>query len=793
MEAHHHHHHHHQFFIQNQAAAAAGMVLAAAEQQPWIDADYCHLHRPGPPQNQAGLQAPAVIDNYSTIEASTPPPASFQGNFCGISMLVPQLLTTGLGDGQAWAPSDGAASLWAPSDEAYLSSSIEYEQGDSPSSIDGPGMGSWGSFGVINTPSGPSIGSPQQFRCSPGIDDGKPSIAEKENPIFDLESSASEDLLPEVETDAYGSQLNESLPHDSIASWQTAEMEDLQVADGMQIEPFYAVYNANQYDTVSNSYNATDFSRLGALIDSGEPWHSQSALDGNYQRAQVFEKPLVPDFHGVSTSTLLSPQPLLEEHGSTDSTHIIQWPEHHSCGYESCDLDAFNRVPEPQWDRKRGRHGALTTEKKKKVKDVRKTGACWPCFFKRISCSVGEFCDHCQKLLVSQTPDRPVLLECFRTPLESLSSFLAPDYIFGHHTDDRLDAFMQREIRSWGRESISINIDWGLQSLIEVEVVAVSPSPHSSIVVVYHSNTDQHGRPQLTSCTSPLLAMPFEVQAPTKHRLANYIQDFVQDDAHLHLYTQKAYDDEFSSVPGRLLKILCDWHAESRRNGEESTVLAEALETHVNCTIIDRSLLLDQGSYELVQRRFMKNFPREAAPRVVQRQLKCMLFSGRQDRLRSVLQKWSKSIRGIKKKTWLIDFCVLAVIVLCCDLTIKSAHESHLFKLKTNRETNDRELLNITRYIETEIFQKAKEVFHARHKTRMGGKASSNPMAEDFDSRISEGRNHDWWTPTLVAELRQLIIEIGKSRANGSRIPDNEESYQGSGRLTNIFLSDFLV
>lgn len=128
---------------------------------------------------------------------------------------------------------------------------------------------------------------------------------------------------------------------------------------------------------------------------------------------------------------------------------------------------------------------------------------------------------------------------------------------------------MKSEIRSWGRESISINMDWGLQSLIEVEVVAVSPSPDSSIVVQYQSNTDQYGQPQLTSSKSPLLGMPFETMASTQERLANYVQDFVRNDFHLDLYGRVAYDDEFSDIPGRLLKIVCNWHAKSRRHEEE--------------------------------------------------------------------------------------------------------------------------------------------------------------------------------------------------------------------------------
>jgi len=328
---------------------------------------------------------------------------------------------------------------------------------------------------------------------------------------------------------------------------------------------------------------------------------------------------------------------------------------------------------------------------------------------------------------------------------------------------------------------------WGMPSLIEVDVSVVYPAaPDSKLMYRYESNIDENGRPKLLRTRNPLLGIRPESLASLHKQYSAYVRDFVKNEKHLASYSRLAYEDEFSEVPGALLEILCAWYTESRRNGHESTVLRDALESHVICTLIDRSFYLDQDSYESARRQLKYEFPRDASPSLVQRELKFIFFAGQAERIRTVLQEWGKSIRkDLDSRNYWTDFCVLAMMCLVMDKTILSAYELHLYRMEVNLETNDRKLRELAGIIETELFQKSKEIFHGRHKTRKGG----NLLKEEIGPRSSQDQGRDRWSLKMRNELRLLVCRIGKTPA---RRTVGENSYEESGRLTRIFLSDFL-
>lgn len=324
---------------------------------------------------------------------------------------------------------------------------------------------------------------------------------------------------------------------------------------------------------------------------------------------------------------------------------------------------------------------------------------------------------------------------------------------------------MKSEVQLWGSDRIPIKLNWGLRNKIEVDVSVIYPfSSDSNITTQYQSKIDGNGRPKLLRTQCPLLGMPFEALKSLQDQYSNYVRDFVQSEADLTQYAHAAYIGANSEVPGHLLPILCAWYNENKRNGKECLMLREVLETHVICSLIDRSFLLDQESYDNARKQLKHEFPRHAAPNLVQRQLKYIFFQGQQKRIISVLKSWGKSIRQIDKPSstlWTADFCVLSMLCLIMDVTISSAYELHVYRMETHRETNDRELRNLAGTIEEELFQKAKEIFHLRHRTRRGGRESYNPLRDGIDPHGSGSGGLDWWSAKLMNDVRQLVLWIG--------------------------------
>lgn len=129
-------------------------------------------------------------------------------------------------------------------------------------------------------------------------------------------------------------------------------------------------------------------------METGEPWNQLTALDADTQRAQVYEKPLVPDFHGVSTEALFfGPPPIPDEHSIESWTHVlpVPCPENHSRSPDSWQYEQISRVSKKRnTDAEQKRRGGrpkgitLTEEKRKTTRAVRQAGSCWPCFLKKI-------------------------------------------------------------------------------------------------------------------------------------------------------------------------------------------------------------------------------------------------------------------------------------------------------------------------------------------------------------------------------------------------------------------------
>lgn len=129
-------------------------------------------------------------------------------------------------------------------------------------------------------------------------------------------------------------------------------------------------------------------------MESGEPWHQLSALNTDTQRAQVYEKPLVSGFHGVSTDTLFfGPHPIPNQHSIDSWSHILPIPcsEDHSHSPKSWHFEHMpgaskNQKLNPEHKRKGGRPKGktLSDEKKRTTRAVRQAGSCWPCYLRKI-------------------------------------------------------------------------------------------------------------------------------------------------------------------------------------------------------------------------------------------------------------------------------------------------------------------------------------------------------------------------------------------------------------------------
>ena len=246
-------------------------------------------------------------------------------------------------------------------------------------------------------------------------------------------------------------------------------------------------------------------------------------------------------------------------------------------------------------------------------------------------------------------------------------------------------------------------------------------------------------------------------------------------------------------------------------------LLRRAIEIHVASSILERSLLIDKESLDDVQVHLGHEYPSESAPRGVQRQMKLAVFMEQRLRIVRVLGQWEKLMRNTARaeKNWPTAFCVFIVLTLIMDKTIAAAHlyrhgriKFHRRDAKTERETFE----NLRRLMETGLFERCKEIFHCRYKTRKGVNKRCNPIRDG--TAAWRGVEVDGRTVRLVDDIQRVVRDFGMcslhpharasflpaskccvsslfsvpGRAHAERQP---VVYAELGRLASIFLGDF--
>ncbi|KAJ8070699.1 hypothetical protein OCU04_001070 [Sclerotinia nivalis] len=471
------------------------------------------------------------------------------------------------------------------------------------------------------------------------------------------------------------------------------------------------------------------------------PGQSQSSNDV-YQP----EAPNTNWFDESDTSTSCSITLYTPSHGSPVSHHSphpqgSQPPPspsdvgHHDLGHHSHVFSAFS---EPQKSKvTRGRVRPLTDKEKREARNVRQAGACWACHLSKIKCSpcsAGFPCEQCTRLSGKR---RFCLLPCFNDPVEMLDKFLVPEKYIRMYTTENTKRFISKNADTWRTDKMVVRLSWGYRVPLKVTVVTLL-LPESTSIFRYQHQTyiNASGEPTFTRKRSPPLGIPLMSMEERQQEYARYIKEIVQHD--LDEYAKVAYEPEESDLAKLLLKTVCQFYTAGKEANDEYGLLRQALEIHIACAILERSLILDEQSTCLVMGRLGEYFPADSSPRCASRQIKVAFFLSQQERIKEVLKEWGQMMWTSNRATaneckWATAFSVLLVLILVMDKTLGLSYcnaESRIKHGGKEAETERHEFQERVRLTQTNLFERCKEILHSKFKTRKGGKESFNPIRD---------------------------------------------------------------
>lgn len=450
----------------------------------------------------------------------------------------------------------------------------------------------------------------------------------------------------------------------------------------------------------------------------------------------------------------------------------------------------------------RGRQRGLTDLEKKQARDVREAKACWACHISKTKCSPcspGKPCEQCFRLTGKR---RFCLFSCFNDPLESLSTFLVPQYLNGHFTQANVEKFVSNNATGWGTQFMFVRLSWGYQGLIGAEVVALTLKSNSEMG--FHHQTkvidNMITRPTLVRKNSPPLGIPLAAVDEMQNEYSRYIQNIVQND--IMGYVPVAYVDQGSVLPQRLLAAICSFYSVGREDDNECDMLRRSIEMHVTAVILERSLTLDDESHSQVEQELHQEFPEGSAPRCAQRQIKLAFFMLQEKRINRVLKDWgnmmwSTSNNTSKDNEWAIAFSVFLMMILVTDKILGAAWyfcEANIAHGRSEATSERRQFQKLVELTEKELFERCKEIFHWKFKTRKGGKEACNPIRDGIEAFHSKSKSApvDDNVKNLVWDLQAIVGEFDQEIRSQRSDQKSASAYTDAGRLACIFLEGFL-
>jgi len=153
---------------------------------------------------------------------------------------------------------------------------------------------------------------------------------------------------------------------------------------------------------------------------------------------------------------------------------------------------------------------------------------------------------------------------------------------------------------------------------------------------------------------------------------------------------------------------------------------------------------------------------------------------------------WSTS----KDNEWAISFSVFLVLILVMDKTLGAAYwfcEGRIKNHNKEEERERKEFGGLVRLMQTELFERCKEIFHWKFKTRKGGKEAFNPIRDGVSAFEGKRRVLEYGEVQLVHDLRGVVEEYETDiKCHHIATHNGVSEYTNAGRLACIFLNDFV-
>lgn len=125
---------------------------------------------------------------------------------------------------------------------------------------------------------------------------------------------------------------------------------------------------------------------------------------------------------------------------------------------------------------------------------------------------------------------------------------------------------------------------------------------------------------------------------------------------------------------------------------------------------------------------------------------------------------WATNPSMSKDKEWALAFSVFVTLILVMDKTLGAAYYFCEGRIKHHGHQagpERAEFQKLVRLTQKELFDRCKEIFHWKFKTRKGGKEACNPIRDGAEAFQGKSKTVDPDVVRFVRDLQNVVGEFG--------------------------------
>lgn len=125
---------------------------------------------------------------------------------------------------------------------------------------------------------------------------------------------------------------------------------------------------------------------------------------------------------------------------------------------------------------------------------------------------------------------------------------------------------------------------------------------------------------------------------------------------------------------------------------------------------------------------------------------------------------WATNPSMSKDKEWALAFSVFVILILVMDKTLGAAYYFCEGRIKHHGHQagpERAEFEKLVRLTQKELFERCKEIFHWKFKTRKGGKEACNPIRDGSETFQGKSKSVDPDVLQFVRDLQDVVGEFG--------------------------------